>query len=55
MRLKHMRRAPARGAGGMPSLPGKFWISDLLRLFLNYSWREIAKVGVSTAKPGCCV
>ena len=34
--------------------PGKFWISGLLRLFLVYSWGEIAKAG-PTAKPGRCV
>ena len=28
-----------------PSPPGKFSVSDLLRLFLVYSWGEIAKVG----------
>ena len=31
--------------------PRKFWISDLLRSFLVYSWGKIAKVGQSTAKP----
>ena len=25
--------------------PGKFWISNLLRSFLVYSWGEIVKVG----------
>ena len=35
-----------------PSPPRKFWISDLLRLFLVYSW---VKFGPPTAKPGCCV
>ena len=38
-----------------PPSPGKFLISDLLRLFLVYSWGETAKVGQPTAKPGCCV
>ena len=31
---------------------GKFWISDLLRSFLVYSWGE---TGRPTAKPSCCV
>ena len=31
------------GLGGKP--PEKFWIFDLLRSFLVYSWSEIAKVG----------
>ena len=44
-----------RGLGGAPHPPGKFWISDLLRSFLVYSWGEIAKAGRLTAKPGCCV
>ena len=43
------------GACPPPPPPGKFWISDLLRSFLVYSWGEISKVGRPTAKPGCCV
>ena len=46
MQFKCVFRAPARG---------KFWISGLLRLFLVYSWGEIAKAGRPTVKPGCCV
>ena len=34
---------------------GKFWISDLLRSFLVYSWGEIVNIGRPTAKPSCCV
>ena len=36
---------PPRGGGLGACLPGKFWISDLLRSFLLYCWGEIAKVG----------
>ena len=43
----------------MPPLPlppnGNFWVSDLLRASLAYSWGEIAKAGRLTAKPGLCV
>ena len=46
----------SRGNAPPTSLhPGKFCISDLLRLFLVLSWGEIAKVWRPTAKHSCCV
>ena len=45
----HMKHAPLGAC-----LPGKFWISDLLRSFLVQSWDEIARVGEPAAKPSHC-
>ena len=41
--------------GHAPPFPGKFAISDLLRLFLVLFWGEIGRVGRPTAKSSDCL